>query len=481
VALALTCAAAGPAGALEALRAELHAHTDISTGDFSLDALADLAGKRGIDVLLLSENYLVRIEYGLPPFRALTRVVHEERSVLSHGADRYLARVAATRRRFPRLVIVPGVEVIPHYYWTGSPVNFDLTLHDTQKNVLVFGISDPEKLNALPAIGSGGTRFSLASLVDVLPVVLLVPGVRFIIVKRQQRIRVGRAWVIVRRRRWIIGTVCCLIGALAVVRAFPFSAERYAYWQPLGVAPHQALIDQVREWGGVTVWSFPEARDAGQRFVGPVRVSWRTEPYADDLLRTFRYTAFGALYEDTTRFEQPGRGWDRMLGEYVAGERSQPAWAVAESGFHGYRAGKQVGAVQTVFLASERSEAGVLDAFKRGRMYGLLRLDGPQLALGDFSVTDGSAVAGLGETLSVPAGTPIMVQIGLDVQGGTTQRVRVNLVKNGTIVQGWASEAPGALTYRDTFDGTPSFYRVDVMAVGAPSRLLGNPVFVKTP
>jgi hypothetical protein len=74
------------------------------------------------------------------------------------------------------------------------------------------------------------------------------------------------------------------------------------------------------------VWSFPETRDEGERWIGPVRVAWRTAPSPDDLLRTERYTAFGALYEDTTRVERPGEAWDRLLAQFAAGDRSRPVW-----------------------------------------------------------------------------------------------------------------------------------------------------------
>ena len=46
---------------------------------------------------------------------------------------------------------IGGVEVVPHYRWTGGPWTGAMTLHDTQKNLLVFGVTDPARLAALPA------------------------------------------------------------------------------------------------------------------------------------------------------------------------------------------------------------------------------------------------------------------------------------------------------------------------------------------
>ena len=129
----------------------------------------------------------------------------------------------------------------------------------------------------------------------------------------------GRVVVVVTRRRWLAGAFLCGVGVVALVRAWPFTLDPYPPYRDLGLTPHQDLIDYVERAGGVTVWSFPEARDEGQRWIGPVRVAWRTPPYPDDLLRTSHYTAFGAVYEDTTHVERPGGGWDRLLGQFASG------------------------------------------------------------------------------------------------------------------------------------------------------------------
>ena len=480
LAMLLLCVTPVGAAEYERLPAVLHVHSDLSTGDFPLERLATMAEKAGVGALLLSENYLLRVEYGLPPFRALTRAVREERSILDRGVAPFLERVAEARRRNPRVLILPGVEVLPHYYWTGSPMTLDMTVHNTQKNLLVFGVTDPAALGSLPTSGNAGAgRFTWAAAIDLVPGLLLIPGALLLLTKRRVLQRVGRAVVVVRRRRWMAGGSLCVLGALALARAWPFTADPYPPYKDLGLGPHQDLIDHVDRLGGATVWSLPEARDSGEQWVGPVRVAWRTDPYPDDLLRTARYTAFGAIYEDTTRFELPGGGWDRLLAQYAAGERSRPAWAVGESGFHGFTAGKSVGPLQTVFLVSERSERGVLDALKRGRMYAVdQRHAGTGLALGEFAVSDGAAAAVSGETLRVPAGTPIEVRVAVQTLDGTARDMRVTLVRNGAVAGAWVGRTPFRQVHREVFDGAPVFYRLDVRG---PGRLLSNPVFVKRP
>jgi hypothetical protein len=309
-------------------------------------------------------------------------------------------------------------------------------------------------------------------------VLLVVPGVALWLRRRPVRRHLGRGAVeVVWRRSWKTGALLCLVGVAALVRGWPFAGGPHPPGPGSGVAPYQALIDRVEALGGLTMWSFPEARDVGEERYGPLRVGWLTEPHADDLLRTVRYTGFGAVYEDTSTFERPGGGWDRLLGEYARGERSRPAWALAESGFHGFTAGKQVGPLQTVFLVEERSVAGVLDAFRRGRMYAVQRTRELGFDLTEFRVGAGGRSAGAGETLRAPAGTPLALAVAVEASDGRAHDVRVVIVVNGRVAALERGGTPLRTVYRATADGTPLVLRVE--ARGSRQRVLSNPVFVR--
>jgi len=481
VLLGVLLAAVGPACAgepYERLAAIVHAHSDLSTGELSLEELADMAERQGLGAVLLAENYLNRVEYGLPPFRALTRVTYESPSVAGR-LDAYFARVAQARAARPRVLILPGVETMPHYYWTGSPLSLAMTLHETQKNVLVWGL-DRAALERLPVIGNaarGAAGFQ--TLVDVLPALLIVPGAVLLVRPRSQRRRLGPAVVVVRRRAWLPGLVLCALGVTAIVRAWPFTQSPYPAWADAGSAPYQDLIDDVERAGGVSVWSLPEARDAGEHAVGPVRVTWTTEPYPDDLMKTFGYTAFGAIYEDTTRVERPGDVWDRLLGEYVAGQRTRVPWALAEAAFHEASAGKRVGVIQTVFLVRERSEAAVLQALRAGRMYALRRGRDTALALAAFAAASAGAEAISGEMLRATPGATLEVTVALAGEPRPAD-VRVTLVRNGSVAAVWSGSTPFRATHRETWDGRPAVFRLEARASGG-GRLLSNPIFVRTP
>jgi hypothetical protein len=140
-------------------------------------------------------------------------------------------------------------------------------------------------------------------------------------------------------------------------------------------------------------------------------------------------------------------------------------------------AGKRVGTVQTVFLVDQRSEAGVLDALRRGRLYALQRTAEAELALIDFSIVTPGGTARPGETLRVQPGTPLEIRISLGAGGAAALPVRLSLVRNGTVAEAWAGQTPFETVRRESAEGRPAVYRLDVRST-APHRLLTSPIFI---
>jgi hypothetical protein len=66
--------------------------------------------------------------------------------------------------------------------------------------------------------------------------------------------------------------------------------------------------------------------------------------------------------------------------------------------------------------------------------------------------------------------------VAVEATGGAAREVRVTLVKNGAVVRAWTAAPPFRTVHRETFDGSPTFYRLDVRG---PGRLLSNPIFVR--
>ena len=115
-------------------------------------------------------------------------------------------------------------------------------------DILVFGITDPVALRSLPVTSNPyARRYDWSSLLEAAPALLVIPGTALLFVKRARRERVGRAVVIVRRRRWVLGCALVLVGAVALVRGWPFTVDPYSPYADFGVAPYQDLIDHVKD------------------------------------------------------------------------------------------------------------------------------------------------------------------------------------------------------------------------------------------
>ena len=160
-------------------RRPLHVHSTFSNGHYEIAELAELASQRSIDVLVLTDSFLSTVIYGVWP---LDRIGLEgiskwtRPSVRNRGVANYLAAIRDAQGRFPDVILVPGVEVKPYYYWTGTPWN-KLTLHNFNRHLTVSGLSE-EDLSDLPVIGNATwnntTKQRLPALV---PALILLVGV----------------------------------------------------------------------------------------------------------------------------------------------------------------------------------------------------------------------------------------------------------------------------------------------------------------
>lgn len=484
LALAAWGGAPGPVRAAEWTQIPIvaHAHTTWSTGNRSLETAVAQTEALGVQGLVLTENYELWFEYGLPPWRRLARKVHAFPSVTGRTLEQWLAEIEAVQARHPRVVLMPGVEVYPYYYWTGSLLAGDLTMHDGERKLLVVGLDRAMDYRALPLTGNapkGGVTWT--SLLSAAPGLLLLPGAWLWRHRRERRVRMGRFVVRETRRFRLPALVLMLVGLAFLVDAFPFRSRTLEpYRGPLGTTPHQRLIDHVTAAGGLIFWSEPDTRDYARHDFGWLgKVVVQTEPYAHALLETRGYTGFGVLYDDNRPSVKPGGAWDRVLLEYVAGRRERPAWGIAEDAYH-VEGNKTFAHHVTVVLAEGLSRPSLLDALRGGRMYAVQRAPAWHLRLDRFAVAEagGVAEATLGETWR-RAGGAIEVRIAVRGSDEGQHPLEVTLVRDGLVAYQAKGETPWRASLPDPALPVHGrhYYRLEVR--GGGSELLGNPVFVE--
>ena len=449
----------------------LHVQTRFDgSGRYSLDQLVAMARDKGIEILIPSDHDYQTMAYGVPPFRNLIKKTESRDSVIRLGAEKYLAEIARANAGQKDVLVVPGVQSSPFYYWSGLPFREDFTANGYRKELMVVGLTRGPDYNRLPVLhGPLSTHYTAR----------LMP--RFLVFAGACLLSVVLAVFMGPGPMRYLGIGLALVSAGLALNHHPFQSSLFdPYHGDQGVRPYQELIDYVNQRGGLAFWLHPESNFATTgKQIGPVQ--FKTPHYTDDLINTTGYAGFEAIYGDTVTMTKPGRQWDQILGQYCRGERAQPVWGFSGADYHGDREGEAIDAFQTIFLLKEKSLEAVLDALKKGRYYALLksRKEG-RMVLERFSVSDehagGRAI--MGETLRVEKARPV-VRCRISGPTGTRHRVKARLIRKGRVLAEFDGTLPMAIEFQDPtpWSGT-IYYRIEAGTDGL-GRLLSNPIFVQ--
>jgi hypothetical protein len=435
-----------------------------SDGAYDIDSLVELAQKRGFEILVINDHDRMAMEYGLPPFRNIIKRRVELNSINENGAEEYINAIRYAQQQNPDMIVIPGSESAPFYYWTGSPLKGDLTAHNHEKRLLTMGMDSADDYEQLPVIHNGP---SIANFKAVLPelilfALLLCGG--FVLFFWRGRYRVAGGAIIL----WALLS----LGNSQAWQSSPFDQ----YHGDQGIAPYQIVIDYVNRHGGIAVWNYPETK-SGVRKLGPIFVS--TPPYPGALMESYDYTAFAALYGDNVTVTDPGSIWDMVLDEYCRGVRKKPVWGVATADFHEEGgAGENLGNFVTVFLLKEKSVAGALQALKEGRIYAYRGTYPQMVRLEEFTVQspNGGTKGVSGDEITVKGYPHVRFTLRADMASNTPARVR--LIRSGVVAQTYQGPLPMDIHYEDRTveQGKTYYYRIDMKGEGI---LMSNPIFVR--
>ena len=124
--------------------------TTYSDGAHDLDFLIGLAKERGFDAIFINNHDRVAMEYGVFPFRNIFRKREELPSINKRGAEEHFQYLQEEDQKHSEIIIVPGSETSPFYYWTGNPLKGSLTANNWERHLLVMGLSNPQDYKNLP-------------------------------------------------------------------------------------------------------------------------------------------------------------------------------------------------------------------------------------------------------------------------------------------------------------------------------------------
>jgi len=439
--------------------------TNFSEGCSSIKDLASQAERQKIDVVLFADYARNSMEFGIKPFERIFKNSIPGPSVLDRGVGGYLSEIAENNRQFERTLLIPGVETIPFYFWSGSNYDKNLTAHNWDKHLLVFGMESAQDFEQLPLPNSNfSKKYTEEFLND------------FIIIGFIFMVMVGAVYKGYFRK---ITVPLMLLFALLTLNNHPFQSSPFdPYHGDRGMKPYQNLIDFAASKGALVFWNHMEI-DSGisQRDATVLE----TLPYPDDLLNTQNYTGFQAVGDKPIRQTEPGQQWDQVLMEYLNGEREHPVWGFGGNDyFCEEQKGDQLGSVRTIFLVRERNNNTVLDAMKSGRMYAVRQADANRLSLDEFVVEDqkaGNQIT-MGQELVATDFPAVKLKL-RSVQGGN-KTAQIQIIRNGALVKEETVSLPYELTWRDVGISRkePVYYRIKAM-VSPTDYLISNPIFVK--
>lgn len=445
----------------------IQVHTTFDgSGANSIDQLVALASQKGMEFIIPTDHDLQVMEYGIFPLENLLKKREHRGSVIQNGPAKYLDEIRNANKSQKDVLVIPGVQSSPFYYWTGSPFGGGLTAHDYRKEMLLIGMDDPKDYLDLPLLHRGFSKRYVQTLLPRTLVFVLAFVLSLYLISQRGAMRIA-------------GVIICIFSSALAINHHPFKSSLFdPYHGDQGVKPFQELIDYVNERNGLTFWAHPESNYAVAGVqLGPVTL--KTAHYPDDLIASKDYTGFEAIYGDTSRIPDPGKQWDKVLGEYRTGKRNRPVWCISGADFHGESEDDAIDMYQTVLLVKERSVSEVIEALSEGRSYAMMKIREPGLTLDRFVVRDASdntITAVSGEEVN-PAGHPV-IDLMISSQDGAQHPVAVMLIKDGKILERFDGETPLAIDYIDQTDRDgKSYYRLEAKMKNG-NRLLSNPIFV---
>jgi len=456
--------------------AAIHVHSTFSNGRQSVAEIARRASEREVEVVVLTDSLLTEVTYGVWPLDRLGIPGLNRRhrpGILDHGVARYRKAIEGARQRFPDVLIVPGVEAAPAYYWKGSPRS-GLTLHDFDRHLWIAGLGDAE-VERLPVIGNETWSNTTLGWHRVWPpLIVLGAGAVALLMSTPGPVRR-------RRLSRSVATVLLVLGLALAWNNYPFgdvAQPRRGRHQP---ESFQRLIDFVKARGGVIYWSYPEASYPD---VPVGRATMVSGPHPDDLLETDGYDGFEGLYGDDVTATEPGRQWDRALLAFLRGQRRTPPFVVTGIDYHG-----NAGAVdawgdldggRTILLLEERSEDAVLAALRGGHAYATFMGLEEKFRLETFEVVSRDGEAGTHGD-EVRGSAPVTVRIALRWEGAAPvgePPFELRLILDGRVVNRWVERLPVEVEVAHPLPPGRHYFRL-LGAAGRLNRVLSNPVFVE--
>lgn len=456
--------------AMERVSGAVHLDTNIGGGVLSPEEMIKKVRESGIKAAIITDKDNTRVEYGISPLRNIVKKVRERNSIATYGAEKYLSRIEDIAEKNPDMTIIAGVEALPFYYWEGSYLNSDLRLVNLHKHLLIIGLETAEDYKGIPSVSYNNPRvFGISCLLNLWSLFLIPAGLWMVSYKKEKLVQLRMVSYKKESRPFRIpGIVILAAGLLFTINIFPFCSPLYdQYHGDRGSLPYQNLIDYAEEKGGMVFWAHPDV--GGKHKLNDIEIY--TPPYYEELLNTRNYTGFSVLVEGMKFSGRPGGIWDRVLKQYVNGERKKPVWAIGELD---YKEGTWMGDTETVFLVTKNNKAEILKAMRAGKMYAVHGALKPVLEAFRIWDDERGTWTEMGDTATARKTIRLKIKAHLSENDKKTAKLRI--IREGIVIKEIHVENTIDIELNDEYygPGEKTYYRIDI-----DNRLISNPIFVK--
>ena len=439
--------------------------TNFSEGCASIKDIGNQSERLGIDAVIFGDYARNSIEFGAKPFERIFKNATEGPSVLGRGASGFISEVNDNDRQIKETILIPGVETIPFYFWSGSNYDKNLTAHNWDKHLMVIGLPTAQEYEQLPLQNSNLSSKYTDPLLK-----------QFAILAFLFMVSVG---IVYKGYARILTVPLMVLLLLLTINNHPFRSSPFdAYHGDQGMQPYQNMIDYANSNGAMVFWNHMEPISSIRKHG---TTSLATVPYPDDLLKTKNYTGFQVVGDHPIQQAEAGQQWDQVLMEYLQGQRKQPVWGYGGNNYLcEEQNGDRLGSVRTIVLVREKNRDTLLDAIRKGRMYSVRQVDDNRLSLDEFLVEDQKTgqQATLGQELTSTDFPAVKIKL-RSIKGGN-KTARIQVIRNGVLVKQENVSLPYELTWRDVGNDQEgrAYYRIKA-SVNSMDNLVSNPIFVK--
>ena len=439
--------------------------TNFSEGCASIKDIGNQSERLGIDAVIFGDYARNSIEFGAKPFERIFKNATKGPSVLGRSASGFISEVNDNDRQIKETILIPGVETIPFYFWSGSNYDKNLTAHNWDKHLMVIGLPTAQEYEQLPLQNSNLSSKYTDSLLKHFAILV------FLFMVSVGPVYKGYA------RIFTVPLMVLLL--LLTINNHPFRSSPFdAYHGDQGMQPYQNMIDYANSNGAMVFWNHMEPISSIRKHG---TTSLATAPYPDDLLKTKNYTGFQVVGDHPIQQAEAGQQWDQALMEYLQGQREQPVWGYGGNNYLcEEQNGDRLGSVRTIVLVREKNRDTLLDAIRKGRMYSVRQVDDNRLSLDEFLVEDQKTgqQATLGQELTSTDFPAVKIKL-RSIKGGN-KTARIQVIRNGVLVKQENVSLPYELTWRDVGNDQEgrAYYRIKA-SVNSMDHLVSNPIFVK--